>query len=151
MFNHPASNIHRWRKSATATRKRDSFSLPLTARLTFMIRAARFPKPAKTRMLARRHAAVSTIAPFPFPERAFPVQQIALPVHENELAVPILREFARNALTMRGFQTALFAVKGQNRLNSLFFSLLTGIWPYGDRFCGTASTTRKSAQIDVIS
>jgi hypothetical protein len=34
---------------------------------------------------------------------------------------------------------------------SLFFSLLAGNLVVGDRFGGAASTTRKSAQIDVIS
>jgi hypothetical protein len=49
------------------------------------------------------------------------------------------------------FSSAVFVEIVEKWQYSLFFSLLPGNWSAGDWFGETASTTTKSAQIDVIS
>ena len=81
----------------------------------------------------------------------FPVRLELFPVRHNYFPVTILREFVRNALNLMVDFVSISARRGLFLKNSLFFSLLAGNSTVGDRFRGTASATRKSAQIDVIS
>jgi hypothetical protein len=76
--------------------------------------------------------------------------RISSPVLENYFPVPILREFNRNRLKMRPFPGQFSRKWPKYEIFPVLFPVARE-FDRADRFGRTASTTRKSAQTDVIS
>jgi hypothetical protein len=77
-------------------------------------------------------------------------RQINFPVCRNFFPVHLHREFQSQVIDSSNYLNLAFTPTPPKTRDSLFFSLLAGNLAGGDRFCRTASTTRKSARAPVV-